>query len=92
MAKTRQGRRDGAALEARRFEAARLFALTVERLPGYAPALNPIEQVWGNVKGGELANVCAADLAALRQPAHRGSTRVRRQSHLVFLRHAGLTL
>src|SRR5713101_7133104 len=68
--------------------------LTVEPLPGYAPELNPVEQVWGNVKGGELANVCAADLAALRHPAHRGFARVRRQPHLAFafLRHAGLTL
>ena len=68
--------------------------LTVERLPGYAPELNPIEQVWGNVKSGELANVCAADLPALRHPAHRGFARVRRQRHLAFafLRHAGLTL
>ncbi len=39
--------------------------LTVERLPAYARELNPIEQVWGNVKGCELANVCAPDLAAL---------------------------
>src|SRR5207237_5965272 len=30
--------------------------LHVERLPGYAPELNPIEQVWGNVKMRELAN------------------------------------
>src|SRR6266436_1079438 len=68
--------------------------LTVERLPGYAPEMNQIEQVWGNVKGGELANVCAADLAALRHPAHRGFARIRRQPHLAFafLRHAGLTL
>jgi transposase len=68
--------------------------LTVEPLPGYAPELNPVEQVWGNVKGGELANVCADDLAALRHPAHRGFARVRRQPHLAFafLRHAGLTL
>lgn len=68
--------------------------LTVEPLPGYAPELNPVEQVWGNVKGGELANVCADDLAGLRHPAHRGFARIRRQRHLAFafLRHAGLTL
>src|SRR5207253_1090881 len=42
--------------------------LHVERLPGYAPELNPIEQVWGNVKVRELANVCAAELTALRRP------------------------
>jgi transposase len=63
--------------------------LTVEPLPGYAPELNPIEQVWGNVKGGELANVCAEGLAGLRHPAHRGLARIRRQPHLAFafLRH-----
>ena len=66
--------------------------LTVERLPGYAPDLNPVEQLWGNVKTRELANVCAPSLAALRPPLHAGFARVRRQPHLAFafLRHAGL--
>jgi len=32
--------------------------LTVERLPAYAPELNPAEPLFGNVKGGELANHC----------------------------------
>ncbi len=36
--------------------------LHVERLPGYAPDLNPIEQVWGNVKGRELAT-CARPIS-----------------------------
>lgn len=36
--------------------------LIVERLPGYAPDLNPVEAVWGNVKGKELAKLCAGDL------------------------------
>jgi transposase len=68
--------------------------LHVERLPGYAPDLNPIEQVWGNVKGRELANVCAPDLPALRRPLHHGFARVRRDPHLAwaFLRHTGLHL
>ena len=52
--------------------------LTVEPLPAYAPELNPIEQVWGNVKTRELANVCAPDLAALRPPLRAGFARVRR--------------
>src|SRR5438477_7387129 len=52
--------------------------LTVERLPAYAPDLNPIEQVWGNVKTRELANVCAPDLATLRRPLYTGFGRVRR--------------
>lgn len=66
--------------------------LTVERLPAYAPELNPVEQVWGNVKTRELANVCAPDLAALRRPLHAGFGRVRRAPTLAagFLCHAGL--
>ena len=68
--------------------------LCVERLPAYAPELNPVEQVWGNVKGRELANLCAPDLAALRTPLRTGFARIRRQRHLAFafLRHAGLPL
>jgi transposase len=66
--------------------------LTVERLPGYAPELNPIELVWGNLKRRELANVCAPNLDALRTPLRRGCARVRRhpQPAFNFLHHAGL--
>lgn len=66
--------------------------LSVEQLPGYAPELNPIELVWGNVKRTELANVCADTLDALRGPLRRGCARVRRHPKLAFnfLRHAGL--
>lgn len=66
--------------------------LTVERLPGYAPELNPVEPIWGNVKRRELANLCAGDLDALRAPLRRGCHRVRRHPDLAFsfLHHAGL--
>ena len=66
--------------------------LTVERLPAYAPELNPLEQVWGNVKTRELANVCAPDLASLRRPLRRGFARIRHAPTLArnFLCHAGL--
>jgi putative transposase len=30
--------------------------LRLERLPGYAPELNPVEQVWGHLKYGLMAN------------------------------------
>jgi DDE superfamily endonuclease len=30
--------------------------LEVERLPGYAPKLNPVAYLWANLKGVELAN------------------------------------
>jgi transposase len=66
--------------------------LTVERLPGYAPELNPVEQVWGNLKSRELANVCAPDLQALHAPLRAGCRRLRHTPTLPFsfLRHAGL--
>jgi DDE superfamily endonuclease len=31
--------------------------LTVERLPCYAPDLNPVELLWGNIEGVELAKL-----------------------------------
>ena len=66
--------------------------LTVERLPGYAPELNPVEQIWGNIKGREPANLCPADILTLRRPLRAGFARIRRRSTLAFsfLRHAGL--
>lgn len=66
--------------------------LRLERLPAYAPELNPLEQVWGNVKTRDLANVCAPDLAALRRPLRVGFGRIRRDAGLAasFLSHAGL--
>ena len=68
--------------------------LTVERLPGYAPDLNPTELVWGNVKGRELANLCADNLGEVEREVRAGLRRVRRSPTLAFafLRHAGLSL
>jgi transposase len=67
--------------------------LTVERLPGYAPDLNPAELVWGNVKGRELANLCADHLGEIEQELRAGLRRVRRSPTLAFafLRHTGLS-
>jgi len=67
--------------------------LTVERLPGYAPELNPAELVWGNVKGRELANLCADNLDGVEQELRAGLRRVRRSPTLAlaFLRHTGLS-
>lgn len=67
--------------------------LRVEWLPGYAPDLNPAERLWGNIKGRELANRCAEDLAEAATALRRGMARVRRSSTLAwaFLRHAGLS-
>jgi len=77
----------------RRYLARARAWLTVERLPGYAPELNPVEQIWGNIKGRELANLCPADILALRGPLRAGFARIRGRSTLAFsfLRHAGLS-
>ena len=68
--------------------------LHVERLPAYAPDLNPVEQIWGNVKGRDLANRCPTEILALRRPLRGGFARIRRHPDLAlgFLRHAGLSL
>ena len=67
--------------------------LTVERLPGYAPDLNPVEMLWGNIKGQELANRCAEDLAEVEAAVRDGMERVSRSGKLPFsfLKHAGLS-
>ena len=68
--------------------------VTVERLPGYAPDLNPVETLWGNIKGQELANRCAQHLTELDTEVRNGMARVRQSRQLAFsfLNHAGLSL
>ena len=39
--------------------------LDLERLPPYAPELNPVEQLWNHIKRGELANFTTTDAEAL---------------------------
>lgn len=67
--------------------------LTVERLPGYAPDLNPVEALWGNIKGQETANLCSTHLGEATAAFRHGLVRVRRSCRLpfAFLRHAGLS-
>jgi transposase len=68
--------------------------LVVERLPGYAPDLNPVEGLWGNVKGTELANLCADTIDETADAAHAGIERVRSDKDLAFafLGQCGLSL
>lgn len=68
--------------------------LTTERLPSYAPDLNPVEALWGNVKGREAANLCAANLGEAASALRSGLVRVRSSDRLpfAFLRHTGLSL
>ena len=67
--------------------------LNVQRLPGYAPDLNPVETLWGNVKGKELANRCAENLDEVFDAVRGGMARVGKSRTLAFafLKHAGLS-
>jgi len=68
--------------------------LLVEPLPGYAPDLNPVELLWGNVKGVELANLCPDTIDQARQAAEAGLNRAGTDYQLCFnfLEHTGLSL
>lgn len=66
----------------------------LERLPAYAPDLNPDEGVWSHLKTVELRNVCCLDLAHLRHQFDLAVTRLRRKPYLIqsFFAGAGLDL
>jgi transposase len=66
--------------------------LPLERLPAYAPELNPDEGLWQQLKGVELRNVCCFHLAHLRGELRDALKRVRRRPHLIqsFFRGAKL--
>lgn len=68
--------------------------LVVEPLPAYAPDLNPVEAMWGNLKGQELANLCVDTIEESIEAANGGIDRIRsdRALALAFLRHTGLSL
>ncbi len=68
--------------------------LTVERLPAYAPELNPVESLWANLKDLELANRPTTSLAEVADATEQGIQRVCKHQDLVvgFLAHTGLTL
>jgi hypothetical protein len=66
--------------------------LRVEVLPGYSPDLNPVESLWANLKGQELANRCVAGLGESEAAVQSGMKRVRRCTlPFGFLHHAGLS-
>lgn len=53
--------------------------LHVERLPAYAPELNPAEYPWAYWKQRELANFCPKDVWQLSHAASQALTRIRRR-------------
>lgn len=68
--------------------------LVVEPLPAYAPDLNPVELLWGNVKGVELANLCPDTIDQAWAATQAGLLRAGNDYQLCFnlLDHTGLSL
>jgi transposase len=66
--------------------------LHLERLPAYAPELNPGEGLWQQLKGVELRNVCCFNLPHLWHEVRDAVKRVRRRPRLItsFFRGAKL--
>jgi len=58
------------------------------------PELNPVEPLWSNLKGVELANLAGDTLDDVVAAAERGIQRIRGTHHLAFsfLRYCGLSL
>lgn len=68
--------------------------IQIERLPSYAPDLNPQEGVWNLLKRVELKNVCCLDLPDLRQKLLHAKERLRHRKFTLSqcYAHAGYRL
>jgi transposase len=55
----------------------------LERLPDYAPELNPQEQVWNLLKRRELKNLCCQNLAHLSQELVRAKERLSHRKEIL---------
>ncbi len=65
--------------------------LHLERLPGYAPELNPQEGVWNLLKRRELKNLCCRDVPQVAQELRRAKERLRHRRAVLrqCFAHAG---
>ena len=65
--------------------------LQLERLPGYAPELNPVEEVWHYLKHVALRNVCCDTLDELQYELHLAVANLRHRLDIVrrFPKHCG---
>jgi transposase len=66
----------------------------LERLPAYAPDLNPDEGIWRYLKRVELRNVCCAALSNLRYELRLAIARLRHKVSVIkgCISHAGYQL
>lgn len=65
--------------------------LQLERLPGYAPDLNPDEGIWRYLKRVERRNLCCHDLGALQRALRAATKPLRHKRHAIAgcITHAG---
>ncbi len=61
------------------FVAAQSGRLHLERLPAYAPELNPVEALWAYWKRTEMANFCPKQIWELSHAASQALKRIRRR-------------
>jgi transposase len=66
--------------------------LRVERYPGYAPELSPVEFIWAPIKNKDLAQVPPKGLRHLKKIVHRSFRRIKANPLLLknCLRKAGV--
>lgn len=57
--------------------------IQLERLPGYAPDLNPDEGIWAYLKHVELRNVCSLTIDQLQAEVLRAKKRLQRKRRVV---------
>jgi len=57
--------------------------IQVERLPAYAPELNPVEYMWGHLKSHEIANLIATQAWELGLEATAALRRMRRRKRII---------
>jgi transposase len=69
-------------------------AVHLERLPAYAPDLNPDEGVWQHLKRVEPRNLCCADLDDLHHELRLAISRLRQKPQLIqsFFARVGLDI
>lgn len=66
--------------------------LRLERLPAYAPDLNPVEGLWQHLKHVELRNITTRDLEELHLEFHLAVGRIRNKHQLIHAFFQGALL
>lgn len=57
--------------------------IVLERLPAYAPELNPVEYIWGYMKQRELANLCLKTIGEVGTFARNRLKSMQRRPQLI---------